>query len=534
MEFVRLRRFHRFLPGMSERPDRCWRWGLCLFSLGACVLLLPAAGRAAHHRSLASQIDAILRTNPARRGFWGIEVVQLSDGKVLYARNADHLFQPASTMKLFTTAAALTKLGPDFIFRTTVESSAPPNAEGRVPNLILVGRGDPNLGSRVLPYHLKTEVRSPADLDFEKLAEQVVAKGVREVTGNIIADDGYYVYQPYGPDWAIDDMVWSYGAPITALAFNDNSLTLRVQPGSAEGSPAGITLGPASDYYRIKDEVKTTSADTPAKVLVDRAPGSMELEVWGHVPVGSDGIKEEVAIQNPPLLIGEMFRRLLDQRGVKVDGQVVVRERSPSAMAAADGASTKPEERNILAEHDSLPLSEDIRVTLKVSQNLHAEMLLRTMAREVSGEGSLKAGTEILDDFAREINIPPDEVHFAGGSGLSRDTLVSPVALIALLEFMAHSEDYKDFFGALPVAGVDGTLADRFERTTAKGCIHAKTGSMEHVNSLAGYMDLPGGRRLAFVIVGNNHPLHSAAAIGVIDRMALAIYRQFAEARKVR
>jgi serine-type D-Ala-D-Ala carboxypeptidase/endopeptidase (penicillin-binding protein 4) len=532
MESVRLRSFHRFSPGMSDRSGRCWR--LCLCFLGACVLLLPAAGWARRYRSLSSQIEAILRTNPATRGFWGIEVVRLSDGKILYARNADHLFQPASTMKLFTTAAALTKLGPDFIFRTTVESSAPPDGKGRVPNLILVGRGDPNLGSRALPYHLKTEVRSPADLDFEKLADQVVAKGVREVTGNIIADDGYYVHQPYGPDWAIDDMVWSYGAPITALAFNDNSLKLRVRPGSAVGALAGITLEPVSDYYRIKDEVETTSADTPAKVVVDRAPGSMELEVWGHVPLGSGGIDEDVAIQNPTQLIGEMFRRLLEQRGVNVDGHVVVRHESSYVMAAAVGASPKPEERNILAEHDSLPLREDIKVTLKVSQNLHAEMLLRTVARKVSGEGSLKAGTEILDDFTQEINIPPDEVYFAGGSGLSRDTLVSLNALIKLLESMSRSPYFKDFFGALPVAGVDGTLADRFEHTAARGRIHAKTGSMEHVNSLAGYMDLYGGRRLAFVIVGNNHPMRSAAAVGIIDRIALAIFRQFLEVRKAR
>ena len=534
MESVRLRRFRRCPPEGSERPGRrlyrSWR----LLFLSACLLAVPAAASARRYRSLASQIDAILRTSPARRGFWGIEVVRLSDGRCLYARNADHLFLPASNMKLFTAAAALTKLGPDFIFRTTVESSDPPDAQGRVPDLILVGRGDPNLGSRVLPYHLKTEVRSPADADFEALAGQVVAKGVREVTGNLVADDRYFVYQPYGPDWAIDDMVWGYGAPITALAFNDNSLKLSVRPGSAVGTPAETTLDPASGYYTIDDNVETTSAAAPAKVFVDRAPGSMKLEVWGHVPLGSNGVDEDVAIQNPPLLIGEMFRRLLEQRGVKVDGKVVVRQQAPSVTSAAGGSLPEPEVRNILAEHDSLPLREDIKVTLKVSQNLHAEMLLRTMARQLSGEGSLETGVGILDNFARGIHISSDRFYFAGGSGLSRDTLVSPDGLIKLLEFMARSNHFKDFFEALPVAGVDGTLADRFEHTLAKRRIHAKTGSMEHVNSLSGYMDLPGGRRLAFVIVANDHAVHSAAAEQVIDRIALAIYRQFAAGRKAR
>jgi len=203
-------------------------------------------------------------------------------------------------------------------------------------------------------------------------------------------------------------------------------------------------------------------------------------------------------------------------------------------MSAGGGSLPEPEVRNILAEHDSLPLREDIKVTLKVSQNLHAEMLLRTMARQLSGEGSLETGVGILDNFARGIHISSDRFYFAGGSGLSRDTLVSPDGLIKLLEFMARSNHFKDFFEALPVAGVDGTLADRFEHTLAKRRIHAKTGSMEHVNSLSGYMDLPGGRRLAFVIVANDHAVHSAAAEQVIDRIALAIYRQFAAGRKAR
>lgn len=529
-----MRNFRRF----PHDKDRSPGWGShgrrCLLFLIACVLLLPAAARPRHYRSLGSRIDAILRATPAREGFWGVEVVRVSNGRVLYARNADHLFEPASTMKLFTTAAALTKLGPGFVFRTTVESSAPPDAEGRVPDLILVGRGDPNLGSRVLPYHLKTEFRSPADRDFEGLADQVMAKGVREVTGNIIADDSYYVYEPYPPDWAIDDTVWGYGAPVTALAFNDNSLKLCVLPASAVGAPAEVRLEPVADYYTLNNAVETTAAGAPAKIFVERAPGSMELDVWGHIPLDSRGIDEDVAIRNPPQFIGEMFCRLLEERGVKVDGQVIVRHKMPYATAAAPAASPKPAVRDILAEHDSLPLRDDITVTLKDSLNLHAEMLLRTMARELSGEGSLKDGVNILNSFAQEINIPSDEIYFVDGSGLSRDTLVSPKALIKLLEFMAHSRHFEDFLDALPTAGIDGTLADRFKHTAARRHIHAKTGSLEHVNSLAGYMNPPGSGRLAFVIIGNNHPLHSAAAIGVVDRIALAIYRQFAEARKVR
>jgi len=513
----------------SRRKDALRSAALCLFIV--CALLFPPATQAASRQSpLARAINAILQSSPARRGFWGIEVVRLSDGEILYSRNTQHLFLPASNMKMFTTSAALSTLGPDFIFRTTVESSSAPDAAGRVPDLVLVGRGDPNLGSRVVPYQYNSKPRLPADLDFEKLADQVVAKGVREVTGNLYADDTYYVHEPYGTDWAWDDLDWEYGAPITALAFNDNSLKLEVRPAALAGPDAEIMVTPGDGYYKVVDDVATTAAGTPAKIEINRFPGSMELDVWGHIPVDSNGVDEGISIQNPPLFIGDMFRKLLEGRGVKVDGKVIVREVSP-AQAASRTEPPQPAKRVVLAEHDSLPLSQDVKVTLKVSQNLHAEMLLRTMSRVLDNKGSLKDGLDILNNFVQKVGIAPNEVQFAGGSGLSRQTLVAPDAVMKLLEFNTRQTYFKWFYDALPVAGVDGTLADRFHNTPLQGRIHAKTGSLEHVNALSGYMILPGRRRLAFVIIGNQHPLHDSEAIKVIDQIAMQIYLRYAHRR---
>ena len=497
----------------------------------ACGLLLPSAARASSRRgSLAKAIDATLQASPARRGFWGIEVARLSDGKILYARNTQHLFLPASNMKMFTISAALSTLGPEFVFRTTVESSSGADAAGRVPDLVLVGRGDANLGSRVLPYQYNSPARLPADLDFEKLADQVVAKGVREVTGNLYADDTYFVHQPYGTDWAVDDLYWDYGAPITALAFNDNSLELEVRPAAFAGPRAQIFIQPGDGYYKIVNGITTTAAGAPASIDIERAPGSMELDVWGRIPLGSKSIDEGISIQNPPLFIGDMFRKLLEERGVKVDGQVVVREVTPAEAASRPGPP-QAVKRVVLAEHDSLPLSQDVKVTLKVSQNLHAEMLLRTMSRVLDQQGSLEDGLNILNNFVQKIGIAPDEVQFADGSGLSRQTLVTPGAVMKLLQFNTRQPYFKWFYDALPVAGVDGTLGDRFHNTPLQGRIHAKTGSLEHVNALSGYMDLPGGRRLAFVIIANQHPLDGPQATKVIDQIALEIYRRYARGR---
>ena len=521
-------------PPSAIAPDN---WVRCLlgvftpFLLIACALLCPPAARAATHpSSLARQIDAILHASPAGRGFWGIEVVRLSDGEILYARNTQRLFQPASNMKMFTTSAALSKLGPEFIFRTTVESSSAPDAAGRVPDLVIVGRGDPNLGSRVVPYQYNSKPRLPADLDFEKLADQLVAKGVREVTGNLYADDTYYVYQPYGTDWAVDDLYWEYGAPITALAFNDNSLKVEIQPAAFVGPDAEIMVSPGGGYYKVVDDIATTASGIPAKIEINRFPGSMQLDMWGHIPVDSKGVHEEISIENPPLFIGNMFRKLLEQRGVKVDGKVVVREVTP-AQAASQINPAQPAKSVVLAEHDSLPLSQDIKVTLKVSQNLHAEMLLRTLSRVLNNQGTLDDGLEILNTFTQKIGIAPEEVQFAGGSGLSRQTLVTPDAVMKLLQHNARAPYFQAFYDALPVAGVDGTLADRFHNTPLQGRIHAKTGSLEHVNALSGYMNLPRGRRLAFVIIGNHQPLKWSQAIKVIDQIALLIYRHYAYRR---
>lgn len=506
------------------------RFAGCLLAAACLLAIVPVAQGARSGASLARQIDAILRASPAGRGFWGIEVIRLSDGEILYARNSQHLFEPASNMKMFTTSAALSLLGPDYVFRTTVESSEAPDSEGRVGDIYLVGRGDANLGSRVVPYQYNSQPRLPADLDFEKLADQLVAKGVREVTGNLYADDTYYVYQPYGTDWAVDDLYWEYGAPITALAFNDNSLQMKIEPAAFAGPKAQIFITPGDGYYRIQNNVMTTASGTPAKIEINRFPGSKELDVWGHIPLDSTGVKEGISIENPPLFIGDMFRKLLEQRGVKVDGKVVVQEITPAEVASQ---AVPPPSRHpvVLAEHDSLPLSQDIKVTLKVSQNLHAEMLLRTLSRVLDNKGSLDNGIEILNNFTQKLGIKPDEVQFAGGSGLSRQTLVSPDAVMKVLQFDARQTWFPAFYDALPVAGVDGTLAGRFHGTPLQGRVHAKTGSLENVNALSGYMDLPNGRRLAFVIIANHQPLNWSKSTKVIDRIALHIYRQYERTR---
>jgi len=288
-----------------------------------------------------------------------------------------------------------------------------------------------------------------------------------------------------------------------------------------------VWLEPVGDYYHLNDQVATATARTPRKIFLERACGSRQLDVWGETPLGGKSAEDWVAVDDPSELIGDLFLRALNERDVLVRGRVVARHltRAEAVMRPENVTVTPP--RVVLAEHVSLPLRESIKVTNKTSHNLHAEMLLRTLGREVKGFGSLTTGLEVLSEFAIRAGVAPEEVHFADGSGLSREDLVTPHAIALLLAYMARSPNAEAFFESLPVAGMDGTLAERFGRTSAKGRIAAKTGTLEHVNALSGYMNLRSGERLAFSILGNSHLLKSGEAVRVVDQIALAIFDSF-------
>jgi serine-type D-Ala-D-Ala carboxypeptidase/endopeptidase (penicillin-binding protein 4) len=493
----------------------------------------PAANAPKTHKRsvLDKRIDKILAGSDARRGIWGIEVVDLQSGALLYERNAEKLFIPASNMKMFTTAAALEKLGPGYSFHTTVETDAPPDAQGRVANLYLVGRGDPDLGPRTFPYSYHGPAQ-PADLFLQQMADQLKARGVREVTGNLIADVSYFVDQPFAPNWAADDLEWGYGAPVTALAFNDNQLTLDLKPAANVGGAAVASFSPIADYYLVKNRVVTGATGTEPDYHLERRPGSMEIDLWGQIPVDGGDQVDTVSIADPPRLVAELFRAALRMRGIQVHGSIEVRRISPLDAATSPNSTPQSATRFVLADHASPTLSEAIKVVNKESQNLHAEMLLRTLGRSGNQPGSLESGLSVLTGFLnQQVGILPGEMFLSDGSGLSRQDLVAPEAAVKLLTYMAHSPNFQAYCESFPVSGIDGTLAHRFLSGDVKGRIHAKTGSVEHVNTLAGYMDLPSGKRLAFSIMTNNHPLPNKSGQQSLDAITDEIYKWFSRRR---
>ena len=475
---------------------------------------------------LSQRIRTILESGGAREAYWGIQVVSLRNGATLFSLNPEKMFVPASTAKLFITATALVRLGPEFTYRTTVESDGAVDGGGTLHgNLILIGRGDPNLSARELPYNGRTERSSDSMKVFESLADAVAQRGVRAVDGDLIADDSYFVSQPYGQGWTAGDMLWGFGAPVTALAANDNVITVTVVPGRRAGEQASVRQQPMEGYFELTNRVVTVGISEQRRISFSRQPGSRRLLVWGRMPAGEESFTESVAMDDPTRFAGEFFLRELKNRGIEIMGGLKFRHQEPYEVADLRGADQPAPSRAaaVLASHESLPLLESLKVIEKVSQNLHAEMLLRTLGRELRNVGSVEAGLEEIDRFLGEIGVDVQEVHLLDGSGLSRETLVSPRAVVALLKSMYDSKLRASWIDLLPVAGEDGSLRDRLGTPGVRGRIHAKTGSLEGVASLAGYLNGGTAEPLAFAIFMNHGRMKEPAARNLIDRVATEI-----------
>ena len=514
--------------------------------------LLAAPGQSLQVRPLAARIAEVLSAPDLARGFWGIEVVSLSSdktpgittGKTLYSQNADKLFTPASNTKLFTTAAALALIGPDYKFRTTVETTGTLDRYGRLNgDLVLVGHGDPNLSGRELPYDLKTQRNDDPIQALEALADALAQKGVKFIDGDIVADDSYFAFERFGEGWSQDDLVWADGAPVSALTVNDNVVFVNILPADRPGEKAFVSVKPFADYYRLDNRIITTPAGTGRKFFVNREPGSTVLTLWGNMPLDDAGANEALAIEDPAEFAAGLFRQLLEKRGIVIYGHQRTRHTElatlstfgVNAVAPSRGGRVgdkdddgqarplKSDQPITLASYESKPLLQDIRVINKVSQNLHAEILLRLLGRERGNAGTVEGGLEVLRGFLTKAGVSSDEYVFYDGSGLSRQNLVTPHAIVQLLRYCSTQPWGADYKATFPVAGVDGSLNERFTSPRLRDRIVAKTGSLGGVKALSGYATTDGGQVVAFSILSNNFNLPAKRVTDAIDELVQAI-----------
>jgi D-alanyl-D-alanine carboxypeptidase/D-alanyl-D-alanine-endopeptidase (penicillin-binding protein 4) len=538
--------------------SRCWRFsaaallGICLSIFGIASVGVPAqqaapaasapasaqngssAGRVAKPRSdvarFRARVDAALSEAHAQKALWGILVTDRDTGEALYELNADRFFTPASNAKIVTTSLALATLGPTYQFRTTLESAGRFGDDGRLRgDLVFVGRGDPDLSNRKFPYAGKVERDGPAEKVLAQMADDAIAKGLKEIDGDIVADDSYYPYDPYPPGWSVGDLYFTFGAPVSAIAFNDNSISVEVSPGLRVGDPASVTVEPAAAIGSFGHELTTGVADGKPEFGVVSQPGPQFLLLRGLIPLGHVPLKLDLAMPDPAETAALALKQVFAARGVRITGTVRVQHAAPAEIYPdADevlGPAPVPRAPDtiVFAVHISPPLSEIVRVTNKVSQNLHAELLLRAVAHEKKGFGVTDAGIWVEQDFLKRVGVADGDVVFTDGSGLSRDDLITPRAMVQLLRYDAAQPWGADYIATFPIAGVDGTLETRLKDTVAASRIEAKTGALDHVRAISGFATTLRGERLIFAIFGNNNPQRGRDATVAADAIAVAM-----------
>jgi serine-type D-Ala-D-Ala carboxypeptidase/endopeptidase (penicillin-binding protein 4) len=467
----------------------------------------------------SARVDVVLAASPASKGEWGLLVIDAQNGEALYELNADKYFVPASNMKLFTTALALAKLGPDYRFHTTLETHGSISPEGKLNgDVFLVGRGDPNLSNRKFPYNLREEFDGAPERVLGELADALAAKGVKNISGDIVGDDSYFPREIYPDGWEIGDTVWNYGAAISAIVVNDNTATLTLTPGELAGSPVKAEVSPPTADFSVQNDVVTSAAEVKADLTLTREAGAKLVVVRGTLPARSAPRNLVLALHEPAEHAAALLLRLLVERGVKTGG-------TSRAMHVSEAAADPP--RAVLAEHISIPLGDSLILINKISQNLHAEMLLRAAARQSGIWTTPDDLSKFPADFYTVAGIASGDVVQEDASGLSRRDLVTPRAVVALLKYAQSQPWFSAYYGSLPIAGIDGTLEDRMKDTIAAGRIHAKTGSLEHVRTRSGFAETPAGRRLIFSFLGNNQGGKNHEATDALDALCVAMVEEF-------
>jgi len=477
---------------------------------------------------LQSRIAQVLSKPELAPAMVGIKVTSLQTGRVLFEENANKLLRPASNMKLYTVAAGLDRLSPDFRFVTSVYAAAKPDGNGVIKgDLTIYGRGDPSIAAR---FNSGNYLKG-----IDDLATRIAAAGVKRVEGDLVGDETYFTGPQYGSGWEWEDLQWYYGAEVSALTVNDNALDLFVKPGAQVGAPAVITTGPPDPLLRIVNNVVTGARGTKRELNAYRALAGDQLEITGSIALDDKGYTGGLGISRPALLFAYLLRASLSQHGVNVKGKTRTIDARPAAgfvIQPLKSPDVSPGSARVeIASLQSVPFSAVAAQTLKPSQNLYTEIILRTLGTVVPpavntpniDRTSESDGLEVVKTFLREAGINPASLVLSDGSGLSRNDMITAEATIQLLTYM-HRHRYASVFrDALPIAGVDGTLRNRFKGTPAENNLRAKTGTLSSANSLSGYVRDAAGEELAFSIMVNNYPQDADVRASCIEPIAVLL-----------
>jgi D-alanyl-D-alanine carboxypeptidase/D-alanyl-D-alanine-endopeptidase (penicillin-binding protein 4) len=450
--------------------------------------------------ALQKRIDDLINNRRYAAALWGVKIFSLDSGKTLYEHDAGKLFSPASNSKLYTMALALDRLGPDYRIKTSLYAQARPDVHGVIAgDLIIYGRGDPTINARLHDGNIFKAL--------EPLVAALTNAGVKQISGDLIGDDSFFRGPPFGSSWHWEDFQEYYGAEVSALTINDNTLQLLVRPGDHVGAPCSMAFIPPTTYVAVSNRTQTAAKGARHRLEFYRPVGENVLYVSGNLPIDDHGSTNDVTMHNPAGLFAQLFRTALADKGIVVSGKTRTmnwKDREAAPLVLKDWIE--------LGSMDSLPMRDIIREVQKPSQNLYTDLMLAhvgaTTPPATDADANLTAedaGLQELAKFLAKAGIKRGETIFDEGSGLSRDNLTTPNATITLLTFMSRHKDAQIYLDALPIAGVDGTLRRRMKGTVAEGKIHAKTGTLRWANSMSGYVTTAAGERLVFSLMLNRY-----------------------------
>ncbi|MGH9711810.1 MAG: D-alanyl-D-alanine carboxypeptidase/D-alanyl-D-alanine endopeptidase [Candidatus Acidiferrales bacterium] len=492
-----------------------------LLAISPAALLWPDSAPANNDSVLAARIHEISSRPEYKHASFGVEVYSLDEDSVLFALHPDQLFTPASTTKLLTEGTALELLGADFRFHTRIYRTGPIASDGTLNgDLILLASGDPNLSGRIQPdgslafedqdhsYDGSPDTRAvPGDplLVIRELAAQVAAHGIKRIQGRVLVDATLF---PEGDREGGTEVV------ISPVSVNDNIVDLTVSPGDKEGAPTGMKISPETPYVNFVNKIITGAAGSKPELQplndIANPDGSHTVTLTGTFPLGKPSILYSYAVPQPSRFAQVALVEALREKGINVNLP------PPTEVADFKSLAASYTAENIVGEHISPPFSEEVKVTLKVSQNLHASMtpfilgaFLAHKTKEID-----QGGFDLEHNFLEKAGLDLASASQGDGAGGARSAYFTPDFMVQYLAFMSKQKDFAIFEKALPILGRDGTLAKIGVDSPAAGHIFAKTGTYGSYNALnkslmldgkglAGYMTTPDGRHLAFAAYAN-------------------------------
>jgi D-alanyl-D-alanine carboxypeptidase/D-alanyl-D-alanine-endopeptidase (penicillin-binding protein 4) len=485
----------------------------------------PARAPAANTRdALIRAIDSMVAATEFRSANWGILIVDPAANDTLYSHNATKLFIPASNQKLVVSSVILEQLGPDYRYRTTIAARGS-IAEGTLSgDLAVMGRGDPTASN-----HMKTDAMKP----LREIADSLWQRGIRRITGSVVAIGDAFPGPVAGSGWPWDGLDGSSYAGVDELLFNEGLSQVRVRPGARPGDTAIVSTSPARTFPVVRVAAITVPRDTVAetsggrgagggrgggrggrggagtRLSIHNDTGTAMVVLRGQIALG-DSANLTIAQHDPDAAYVAALAEAIRDRGIAVDQQA----------SNAWGASARTDS---LFTVQSVPLRDILPMILKPSQNQIAEIFLKTLGLEGTGVGTADSGRRVIERQFTAWKIPSDGYIVRDGSGLSRSDLISPEAIISILEVMRKSPNFNLFFESLPIAGVDGTIRTRMQNTPAQGNLHAKTGTLQMVRSLSGYVRTADNRLLEFSVLCNNWTTPQANVDRVADNIGVAL-----------